>query len=231
MPATLRFIVGCLALSFLLTETAAQSNFIEVGPSYGAASERSVRDRSGMVGGGPTRGGAGVLDAAAKLRCPSPDGPVDRSDPTSTSALASSKNFVASKHFWENISPASEVKISWLGANFTRRFVVKIERNPAVAALRVYALTRSSRSIGIVEELRAPSETRLADVWCLLKLQPNGEPGALLTNATPNLFFVRDATGGLGVVDVLWSGAGWEIGASSLTNDRPWPAGLRVIAH
>jgi hypothetical protein len=220
-----------LVLSFSLAETAAQSNFIEVGPSYGASSERSVRDRADMTGGGPARGGAGVLNPATKLRCPSSDDPVDRSDPPSTSALTGSKDFVASKHFWENISPASEVKISWLGANFTRRFIVKIERNPAVAALRVYALTRSSRSIGIVEELRAPFETRLADVWCLLRLQPNGERGALLTNAMPNLFFVRDAAAGLGVVDVLWSGAGWEIGASSLTSNRPWPAGLRVIAR
>jgi hypothetical protein len=79
--------------------------------------------------------------------------------------------------------------------------------------------------------MRHPYETRLADIWCLLKLQPNGESGALSTNATSNLFFVRDAVGVLGVVDVLWSGVGWEIGASPLTRHRSWSSGRQVITR
>ena len=50
---------------------------------------------------------------------------------------------------------------------------------------------------------------------------------------------VGDFTGGqpgeqvqaLGVVDVLWSGAGWEIGASSIARNRPWPPGRQVITR
>lgn len=97
--------------------------------------------------------------------------------------------------------------------------------------MQVFLLDKPSRSIAIADALHHPYETRLADIWCLLKLQPNGEPGALSVNATPNLFFVRDAAGVLGVVDVLWSGAGWEIGASSLTRNRPWLPGRQVITR
>lgn len=207
MPAAFRLAIGWLALSLLFSEAAAQSGHQP-----------------------PPRVGASVLTAGAQLRC-SPSKGADGGDPDTTSALSASKDFVAGKFFLESISPTREVKISWLGANFAGRFAVKVERYSVTPSLRVYTLNRVSRSIGIAEELRPSFETSLADIWCLLKRQPNGEAGALLTNAIPNLFFVRDVAGELGVVDVLWSGAGWEVGASSLTRNRPWPAGLRVIAR
>lgn len=98
-------------------------------------------------------------------------------------------------------------------------------------SLRVFVLNKPLRSVAIVEALHHPYETRLADIWCLLKLQPNGEPGALSVNATPNLFLVRDSVGVLGVVDVLWSSVGWEIGASSITRNRPWSPGRQLITR
>jgi hypothetical protein len=168
----------------------------------------------------------------SEVRCPPAADWAEPLDPPTTSALIGEPQFSARQHFRADDSPRSEVRISWLGASFIQRFAVKIEpRSATAAALRIFVLTRSSRSIGIAEEFDQPYETRLADLWCLLKLQPNGEAGVLLTNAQPNLFFVRNATGRLGVVDVLWSGAGWEIGASPMTNNRPWPASLRVIAR
>jgi hypothetical protein len=62
--------------------------------------------------------------------------------------------------------------------------------------------------------------SNLADVWCLLRRQANGEDGALQTNSVPTIFFVRDGTGELGVVDLVWGGAGWEIGASPVGDKR-----------
>jgi hypothetical protein len=76
-----------------------------------------------------------------------------------------------------------------------------------------------------------PNRNDLFVPWCLLKLQANGEDGALQTNAFPNIFFVRDVTGVLGAVDALWAGAGWEIGASPVEGQREWPSGSRVIAR
>lgn len=228
MPAVLRLVVGWLALSLVSAEVAAQP--AQRGGETGERRNHSFRDGLAHAQQRSARSSAGVLTPAARFRCsPSSDG--DGDDPATTSALTASKDFVAGSFFLESLSPAREVRISWLGANFARRFAVKVERYAATPSLRAYTLNRLSRSIGIAEELDPPFDIRLADVWCLLKRQPNGEAGALLTNAIPNLFFVRDVAGEVGVVDVVWSGAGWEVGASSLTRNRPWPAGLRVIAR
>ena len=64
-----------------------------------------------------------------------------------------------------------------------------------------------------------------------VRLQASGEPGALQTNSTPNIFFVRDGAGQLGVVDAIWGGAGWEIGASPFGDKRAWSVGTRVISR
>ena len=138
---------------------------------------------------------------------------------------------MAGEHFKENISPAAEARISWLGATFMRRFAVKIEDDPGEVMLQTYALNRSSSNIQIIAELDDRDETKLTDLWCLLKLQANGEDGVLQTNAIPNIFFVRDAAGELGAVDAIWAGAGWEIGASQVEGQRQWPSGSRVISR
>jgi hypothetical protein len=81
-----------------------------------------------------------------------------------------------------------------------------------------------------LKSLATCTETRLADLWCLLKSQANGETGVLV-NAVPNVFYVRDYTGILGAIDVVWGGAGWEIGASPADGDRQWPSGTRVLSR
>jgi hypothetical protein len=180
------------------------------------------------TGGPATATTSGRLRPVAKTRCPPS---ADTTEPLTTSALRGEAAFVAYDRFREDVSTRSEVKISWLGAGFGRRYLAKVEPPLDVASLQVFVLNKPSRSVAIAEALHHPYETRLADIWCLLKLQPNGEPGALSVNAVSNLFFVRDAAGALGVVDVLWSGAGWEIGASSIARNRPWPPGRQVITR
>ena len=154
------------------------------------------------------------------------------SEPLTTSALRDeAAAFIAHDRFREGVVYRSGVRISWIGTGFGRRYAVKVEPSAKAASLQVFVLDRPSRSVAIAEALHHPYETRLADIWCLLTLQPDGKPGVLSVNATPNLFFVRDAAGALGVVDVLWSGAGWEIGASPITRNRPWPPGRQVITR
>jgi hypothetical protein len=138
---------------------------------------------------------------------------------------------VARLHFKEDISATADVRIAWLGANFSRRFVVKIEAEPGDVALQTYNLTQSSNDNEIIAELNDRQETKLGDVWCVLKRQPGGQSGTLRADVVPNLFFVRDSMGELCVVDVVWGGAGWEIGASDVGGSRQWPNGSRVITH
>lgn len=182
-----------------------------------------------MHAGGPAMAAKSErLRPVLQIRCPPS---ADMTEPLTTSALRGDAAFVAHDRFREDVSNQSDVRISWLGAGFGRRYLAKVEPPLEAASLRVFVLNKPSRSVAIAEALHHPYATRLADIWCLLKLQPNGEPGALSVNATSNLFFVRDAAGALGVVDVLWSGAGWEIGASSIVRNRPWPQGRQVITR
>ena len=179
----------------------------------------------------PVRAALEALVLGPKVSCSPHRAPAEPFDPSATSALPHNEKFTAGEHFKENISPAAEARISWLGATFMRRFAVKIEDDPGDVMLQTYALNRSSSNMEIIAELDDRHETKLTDLWCLLKLQANGEDGPLQTNAVPNIFFVRDAAGELGAVDAIWAGAGWEIGASSVEGQRQWPSGSRVISR
>lgn len=152
-------------------------------------------------------------------------------DPPTTSALKSTNKFRAGEHFRENVAPGAAVRIAWLGATFMHRFAIKIEDAAGETPIQFHTLLRPSRNQSIIDELEDRHETALGDVWCLLRRQPSGEAGILLTNAAPNIFYVRDGFGKLGAVDAVWGGAGWEIGASPVDGDRPWPSGARVLSR
>ena len=174
-------------------------------------------------------GSSASLLAGARIECSLKRKPGEPLDPPSTSAIPGNESFVASEHFREDLAPTAPVKISWLGATFARRFAVKVETADDTS-LQPHVLNKPANSAQILAQLGGRAESRLADVWCLLKLQANGENGALQTDSAPNIFFVRDGTGDLGVVDALWGGAGWEIGASPVGNQRSWATGTRVFA-
>ncbi|WP_426434296.1 hypothetical protein [Bradyrhizobium genosp. P] len=167
---------------------------------------------------------------ALKLECTPPRKAGEPFDPSSTSAIPHAEQFVAREHFKEDIAPTAEVMISWLGATFVRRFAGKVEAG-SLASLQTYFLKSPSNDREIIAKLGGRHEINLADVWCLLRLQAKGEQGALETNSVPNIFFVSDRTGELGVVDAIWGGAGWEIGASPVGDRRTWPSGTRVISR
>jgi hypothetical protein len=174
-----------------------------------------------------------ALSAGTNASCSRRATPAEPADPSADSSVtaAISHKFIACQRFRENTSPAAEVRISWLGATFVRRFAVKIEDDTNDVALQIHVLNKASSDNELIAELHDRYETRLADVWCFLKLQANGEDGALQTNAVPNIFFVRDAAGELGAVDTIWGGAGWEIGASPVRGQRQWPSGSHVISR
>ncbi|UGY13910.1 hypothetical protein [Bradyrhizobium septentrionale] len=153
------------------------------------------------------------------------------SDPSSTSAIPRAEKFVAREHFKEDIASSASVKISWLGATFARRFTDKVEDDTGGASLQTYVLSAAASDKEILAKLGQSHESRLADVWCALKQQPNGNGGPLETNAKPNVFYVRDIAGELGAVDVLWGGVGWEIGASPVGDKPRWSSGARIFSR
>jgi hypothetical protein len=167
----------------------------------------------------------------ARIACSLRGKAADPSDPPSTSAIPSAEKFAGSEHFREDVSPTAEVKISWLGATFVRRFVGKVEDHAGSTSLQTHHLSEPTSDQAIIVQLGQGRETGLIDVWCLLRLQANGEDGALRINSTPNIFFVRDVMGELGVIDAIWGGAGWEIGASPVGNKRRWSSGTRIFSR
>lgn len=172
------------------------------------------------------RPGAELLEPQLAKRCP----PSDSAEPSITASVGT-EGFVAAQYFRESAAVRSPVSISWLGTTFKQRFVDKLEPASARAILQPFHLRRPARASEIVAWLGDRGETSLGELWCLLSLQPNGESGALLINATPNLFFIRDRDGKLWTVDVLWGGPGWEIGASAIDGDRPWDAGAQAFSR
>ncbi|MES5487658.1 hypothetical protein QMZ05_33335 [Bradyrhizobium sp. INPA03-11B] len=169
--------------------------------------------------------------AADRVTCSLQPKAVEPSDPSSTSAIPHVEKFVAKEHFKEDIASNAPVKISWLGATFAKRFANKIEDDAGGASLQSYDLSAASSDNEILAKLGQGHESRLADVWCALKQQPNGSSGSLEISSKPNVFYVRDTAGELGAVDVLWGGVGWEIGASPVSDKPRWQAGTRVFSR
>ena len=138
--------------------------------------------------------------------------------------------FVAANHFLEGQS-REQLQITWIGANFRRHFLNKIEGPAPAREFDVYRLKRFAHNDTIIGEIGGEPEVMLHDIWVLLTHQSHGEQGPLQTDARPNLFYVRDSTGLLWAVDTVWGGAGWEVGASRLDEPRQWDAQIEVITR
>ena len=142
------------------------------------------------------------------------------------------KKFIAKDHFKEDTSRKAEVKISWLGENFKDIFLGKTEEDVENATLTVHRLEKSSLDAPILAELGDRAETTLTYLYKLLKKQPNGEKGILLTNGYANIFYIRDANKGiLWAVHAYWHGAGWFVNAYSVEYPNWWIAGNQVISR
>jgi hypothetical protein len=136
---------------------------------------------------------------------------------------------VAIQHFAEG-KPISELQITWIGSNFRHHFLPKSEPQQTSRVLDVFRLRTSVSDRAILDTLGADPETSLYDVWTLLSKQSHGEAGPLRTDGLPNVFYVRDGQDQTWTVDTVWSGAGWEVGASRL-NSVMRESGAHVFAR
>ena len=146
----------------------------------------------------------------------------------STIVLSATGKFIASDHF---STDSKEVKISWLGDNFQREFLAKVEEPQAGIELCYAKLKKASIDAPILAELGDRAEITLASIWELLKKQPKGESGKLLTNGYANIFYVRDAKRVFWVVDVYWYCGGWGVDADSVEDPGEWHAGGPVFSR
>ena len=146
---------------------------------------------------------------------------------------ATTEKFVAKEKFVVDTSKTAKVKISYVGSNFQTWFYGKTEEPKLNTTLSRYKFLKDSVDGPVIAELGGETvvETTLQDAWTKMVAQANGETGELLTNGYANIFYVRDTTGTLRAVHVLWYGDGWLVGAGSLENPDAWHAGHRVFSR
>ena len=146
---------------------------------------------------------------------------------------ATTEPFIARDHLVKDTSQKAAVKIAWISSSFEGWFLGETKGPAPEARIRYAQLTRSELDGPILKELGNTAETTLAAIHGLMKLQPNGESGALLTNGYVNIFYVRDINGVLRAVCVGWYalGGGWGVYAFSVAGPGGWVGGGRVFSR
>ena len=142
--------------------------------------------------------------------------------------------FVAADCFRVNISKSAVVKIGFIGDNFKKYLLGKIEKGVQATTLAVDTLIRASVDALIRAELGVRREiTTLAHIWELMKNQPSGESGVLLTSGYANIFYVIGVDGNVWAVDVRWSSfyEGWYVHAYPVERPIGWGAGYFVFSQ
>lgn len=142
--------------------------------------------------------------------------------------------FIASERFVVDTSRKATVKISYLGDNFRESMLGLVEEQPPTETnICYYELLKASVDEPIIAELggEQKAETKLAEIYALMKNQRNGEKGILLTNGYANIFYVRDIKVVLRAVSVGWDGGGWRLDASSVGRPGRWGAGYQVFSR
>jgi len=148
--------------------------------------------------------------------------------PVGTVKVPASGKFYASDHFTTSIKA---VNIAWIGDAFQQDFLAKVEGSQSEVELRYDMLKQNSLDKQILSELGDKAETTLASIWELLKKQPNGESGALLTNGYANIFYVCDAKGVLWAVSAIWRSDSWDVSAYSVGSPFGWSVSSRVFSR
>ena len=147
--------------------------------------------------------------------------------------VTANKKFVVADHFKVDTSVNAEVEIGYLGDAFKKWFLGKTEEPNSQTELTYAELSKESVDKPILDELGNTAETTLCMMWSILKLQPKGESGALLTNGHANIFYVRDTNGELRAVCARWYAAygDWSVNAYSVGDPGAWDAYDQVFSR
>ncbi len=145
---------------------------------------------------------------------------------------ATTEKFVVKEKFIVNIARKDSVKISFIGNNFSKWFLGKIEESVTETAVCYAKLTKFSVDGSILIELGNSAEMAISQIYWLILQQPKGpkgENGALLTNGYSNIFYVRDVRNVLCDVHVRWYAYGWRVSAYPVVLPHAWGNGDRIF--
>lgn len=132
-----------------------------------------------------------------------------------TITFPGTEKFLASGNFIINISENTSVKISYLGKNFPLWFMGKVESDIPHSTLSYSRLIKNANDNEIIDALGDAEKVNvfLAEMFYLMSLQPYGEEGVLLNNGGVNFFYIKDTSGTLRTIRLLWQDGGWGIHA------------------
>lgn len=140
--------------------------------------------------------------------------------------------FVACEHFVIGTSAEIEVRIGFLGKNFTDRFLHgtgKVEEAFAGSTLCFGNLLKGSVDDPIIEALGGKAESTLTELFFLMERQGKAQLGILSVDAHTNIFYVKDTNRMLCSVGIRWTGSGWDVLANFTERPHEWRAGSRVF--
>lgn len=151
-----------------------------------------------------------------------------------TIALPAVIDFTAKEDFVVDTSKRAKVRISWLGANFKRHFLEKVEKGEVAAeTLAVNKLLDYAYDPAIITELggELKVELTLGQFFAAFAKQPRGEDGPLVTNGYANIGYIRAVDGVLWAVFGYWSDDGWGFEADPLDDPDGWDHDDRVLSR
>ena len=143
------------------------------------------------------------------------------------------KEFIAKESFVEG-KTTDGVSIVWLGENFKKNFLGKIERNVKAVELKVNRLLEAARDLskegesGIIPQLGGKHEIMLAHFFQLLAYKQQKK------DFTWTVAYICDENGVvLWVVDADWSTGlgGCYVNAYSVESSGKWVAGAQVVSR
>lgn len=125
-----------------------------------------------------------------------------------------------------------EANVGWMGNNFKAHFLDKQEDNVQAGELNVHRLEQASLDPPMMAELGEKATISLAHFFQLLTAQSQGQEGALLTDGSANIAYIRGKDGNVRAVRACWDSVGgyWRVYAVSVENRDGWNAGDRVLS-
>lgn len=145
-------------------------------------------------------------------------------------AVGGTKKFVAADAFGAN-NPAG-IKF-FLGDNFEKHLLGKIENDVEPATIVVHRLEKPSRDPDIMAELGEKQVIKLAHFYELIKAQASGQEGPLLVNGFANIAYIENEGGNLWTVRSHWHSFSreWFVDAYSVEFPDVWCVGRQVLSR
>ena len=144
------------------------------------------------------------------------------------------KEFVAAKNYVVDTSERARVRISYLGDNFKKTMLPKVERDVAERDLTLSKLTRYQHDLPMSDEEPgtiaglgglSKAETTLCEFYETLAHKQT------IRDFTWTVGYIRDKDGMLSTVYAYWHGDGWGVGACSVSSPDSWNAGSEFVSR